>query len=253
VDEFVVQRSDRRLVVSVRGEGPPLFFAHGLSGTHLDAAWISGPADGFRVITPDLFGRGQSFPAPSIEGQSFDEHAADVSAILDHLGADDAVVGGVSFGAAVAVAFAVRYPARVRGLFLLASAFGSQHEAMGEGDLERYGVLGARMGAEGVRAVAESEAARIGSTRPIERWTQHDEESIVAWMRAVPRYRPFESVSDLERVTAPTLVVAGNDDIHRLELSEAYAAALPDAMLVGSSARLPEVVGRFLDGFRDRV
>jgi pimeloyl-ACP methyl ester carboxylesterase len=240
-------------VVAVQGTGPAFVFAHGLSGTHADTTWLSAPAAGFRLITPDLFGRGASFPAREVDDHTLDEHAADLLSILDHLGVEHAVVGGTSFGAAVALAFAVRHPARVRGLVLLASAFGSLDGTMEEGDLKRYGVLGDRMGAEGVRAVAESESARIGSVRPVQRWMQHDEASLVAFMRAVPRNRPIDRLSDLDVLTMPALVVSGDDEIHRPQLSEAYADALPDATLVGPSASLTEAVATFLDRFRDRV
>ena len=234
----------------MRGTGPPLFFAHGLSGTHSDAAWLHAPAEGFRMITPDLFGRGASFPAARVEDHSFEAHAADVTAILDHHDADQAIVAGVSFGAAVATAFAIAYPERVRALVLLACAFGGKRDPMGEGDLDRYGALGDRMAIEGVRAVAESEAVRTGSRRPIERWTQHDDQSLIAFMRAVPRYRPFDRASELAEITVPTLVVSGNDEIHTPELSRSYAAAIPDATFVGPGAPLARTVDVVLSRVR---
>jgi pimeloyl-ACP methyl ester carboxylesterase len=251
VDELIVQRGSRRLFVSVRGTGPAFVFAHGLSGTHADTAWLARPASGFRLIAPDLYGRGASFPAREVDDHAFDEHAADVLSILDHLDVEQAVVGGTSFGAAVALAFAVRHPSRVRALILLASAFGSIDGALDEGDLGRYGVLGDRMASEGVCAVAESESDRVGSRRPVERWARHDEASLVAFMRAVPRNRPIEQLSDVGALTMPTLVVSGDDEIHRPELSTAYANALPDAVLIGASAPLSDAVGTFLDPFRN--
>ena len=43
---------------------------------------------------------------------------ADLARVLDHLGAPQAVVGGLSMGAGVAARFGVAHPARVRGLVL---------------------------------------------------------------------------------------------------------------------------------------
>lgn len=243
-------RDGRRLAVTVRGTGPPLVFAHGLSGTHEDATWLHAPAEAFRLLTPDLFGRGASFPAARVGDHSFEEHAADVMAILDHHDADQAIVAGVSFGAAVATAFAIAYPERVRALVLLASAFGGERDPMGEGDLERYGALADRMAIEGVRSVAESEAVRTGSKRPIERWTQHDDQSLIAFMRAVPVYRPFDRASDLAKITVPTLVVSGNDEIHTPELSRSYAESIPDATFIRPGASLVRTVDVFLARFR---
>ena len=248
--EFFVERGSRRLFVVVRGEGPALFYAHGLAGTHADAGWLAPIAEGFTLITPDLFGRGASFPASRPEDHLFREHADDTRAILDHVGCDSALVGGTSFGAAVATAFAVACPERVEALILLACAFGPREDASCEGDLSAYGKLAERMAVWGVRTVAEQEAERVGSRRPIERWTQHDDASLVAWMRAVPLDRPIDRFDQLEAVTAPALIVPGTDEIHRPQLSEAYAAALADATLVDGAARLGDAVGTFLERFR---
>ena len=247
--ELFLQRGNQRLFVNVRGEGPALLFAHGLFGTHADASWIAGKTDGFTVIAPDLRGRGASRPATKVEDHKFDAHAADVLAILDHLHVSRAVIAGSSFGAAVAVAFALRHLERVRALILISNAFGALHDQMGEGDLESYRTLADRIAAEGLAAVAATESDRLGSSRPMTRWTQHDEDSVVAWLRAVPMFRPFERSTDLQAVTVPTLVVSGADAIHTPEVSTAYAEALPNARLVQEEF-LDDAVSKFLGGIR---
>lgn len=158
---------------------------------------------------------------------------------------------GSSFGAAVAIAFALRQIKRVQALILIANAFGASHEQMGEGDLDSYGDLGDRIAAEGLEVVATSEAARTNSERPLTRWIQHDEQSLIAFLRAVPIYRPFERANDLRGVTVPTLVIPGEDAIHTPELSAAYADALPNAKFFKGEG--PEgAVKSFLDDFRIR-
>jgi 3-oxoadipate enol-lactonase len=166
-------------------------------------------------------------------------------AILDYLGVDKAVVCGVSFGAAVAVAFALRHLERVTGLILVASAFGASRDQMGEGNLAAYGDLGERIAAEGLDVVIDREVDRTGSNRPRERWAQHDEASLVAFLRAVPLYRPFDVMPDLAGLAVPALVVAGEDAIHTPELSAAYAKALPDAT-EASAGRRDEALRSFL-------
>ncbi len=244
--ECFVLRGTRRLFVVVRGEGPALLFSHGLAGTHVDTGWLSAIADGFTLVTPDHYGRGASAPGTDVDAHTFTQHALDVAAILDHLEIERAIVGGTSFGAAVATAFAVAFPQRVRALILLACAFGPREDSTLEGDLDAYRRLADRMDAEGVGTVAEQEAERSGSTRPIDRWTQHHDASLVAWMRAVPLDRPIERLADLQRVTAPVLVVPGGDAIHRPELSRAYAAALPNATLAEDASGLAQTVSAFL-------
>jgi hypothetical protein len=54
-------------------------------------------------------------------------------------------------------------------------------------------------------------------------------------LRAVPRSRPFDSVSDLRSISPPTAVVASDDAAdpgHPRGIGEAYAAAIPSARLI---------------------
>jgi pimeloyl-ACP methyl ester carboxylesterase len=226
-------------------------FAHALFGTHADASWLEQAAAGFTLVAPDLRGRGKSRPSTDVEEHSFDQHSGDILTMLDDLEINRAIISGSSFGAAVAIAFALRHIERVQALVLIASAFGASYDEMGEGNLDSYGDLGDRIAAEGLEAVAASEAARTNSKRPLTRWMQHDEASLIAFLRAVPLFRPFERADDLRRVTAPALVVPGADAIHTPELSAAYADALPNATLFKGET-LQESVKSFLDDFRVR-
>lgn len=234
--DLFLQRGDQRLFVYVHGDGPAFLFAHGLFGTHADASWLMERANGFTLVAPDLRGRGASRPSTAVEEHTFEAHAADLLAILDHFKIRQAILGGSSFGAAVAIAFTLRHLERVQALILIASAFGAERDSMGEGRLEAYGELAERIAAEGLKEVAASEAKRTSSDRPMTRWTQHDEVSLIAWLRAVPMYRPFKQVSDLHKAAVPALVVSGEDAIHTRELSRAYAEALPSATLVDAGS-----------------
>ncbi|MGZ4273258.1 MAG: alpha/beta fold hydrolase, partial [Solirubrobacteraceae bacterium] len=54
-------------------------------------------------------------------------------------------------------------------------------------------------------------------------------------LRAVPRSRPFEAISDLGSIAVPTVVVASSDEAdpgHPQAVGEAYARAIPRARLV---------------------
>lgn len=248
--ERFIRRGDHELFVDVRGDGPALVFAHGLFGTHADGSWLTGPAAGFTIVAPDLRGRGRSSPSRLPREHAFEEHARDLAAILDQLEIAQAIAAGTSFGAAVALSLTRLHPERVRALVLIASAFGAKNDQMGEGNLAAYGDLGERIANEGLESVAQSEAERRGSNRPIERWTPHDEPSLVAWLRAVPIYRPFDRITDLQKVTVPALVVPGQDAIHTRELSESYASALPGAILAGGSTSLNVAVASFLESYR---
>jgi len=72
--------------------------------------------DHYRVVTPDLRGFGES---DSSEGPAtMNRLARDVANLMDQLGIDQAVIGGLSMGGYVALAFVKQFPARVKALVL---------------------------------------------------------------------------------------------------------------------------------------
>lgn len=75
-------------------------------------------AEGFHVVTLDLLGHGRSDRPLDPKGYSMTAFGEQVLALLDHLGADQAVIGGTSLGANVSLEVADAVPERVRGLLL---------------------------------------------------------------------------------------------------------------------------------------
>ena len=73
-------------------------------------------AEGHRVITPDLPGFGGSAPSPT--SPSVDVMADAVVELLDHLGIEQAVVGGLSMGGYVTMALLRRHPDRLSAIVL---------------------------------------------------------------------------------------------------------------------------------------
>ena len=75
-------------------------------------------ANGFHVVTLDLLGHGRSDRPEDPKEYSMTAWGEQVVALLDHLGAERAVVGGTSLGANVSLEVAVLAPDRVQGLLL---------------------------------------------------------------------------------------------------------------------------------------
>src|SRR6188768_2601656 len=75
-------------------------------------------AEGLHVVTRDLLGHGRSDRPADPLVYSVSSSADQVEARLDHLGAERAVVGGMSLGANISLEFAATWPQRTQGLIL---------------------------------------------------------------------------------------------------------------------------------------
>jgi pimeloyl-ACP methyl ester carboxylesterase len=103
------------------GEGPPIVFVHGLSGSWPN--WLEQLpvfAARHRVITLDLPGFGHS-PMPR-EQISISNYARLLDGLLDILGVDAAAVVGNSMGGFIAAELAISAPRRVERLVLISAA-----------------------------------------------------------------------------------------------------------------------------------
>lgn len=100
------------------GCGGPVLCVHGLTANCRCWDGVAAVlAGGYRVLAPDLRGRGLSDKPDS--GYSAAHHVRDLAALMDDLEIPRAVFLGHSLGAYIGLAFAARYPDRIAGLILL--------------------------------------------------------------------------------------------------------------------------------------
>ncbi len=103
------------------GEGPPLLFVHGLSGSWQN--WLENIpvlAGSHRVIAVDLPGFGHS-PMPR-ERITIAGYARTLDGLLEQLSIDSAMVVGNSMGGFIGAELAIAFPERVRRLVLVSAA-----------------------------------------------------------------------------------------------------------------------------------
>jgi pimeloyl-ACP methyl ester carboxylesterase len=119
VDSFLFDGHE--LVYETHGTGPEVTVL--LHGLLLDANLNRGLAQSLavgdhRVVLLELLGHGRSDKPAHATAHRMDLYARQVIALLDHLELEQAVVGGTSLGANVALQAAAAAPGRVRGLLL---------------------------------------------------------------------------------------------------------------------------------------
>jgi pimeloyl-ACP methyl ester carboxylesterase len=115
-------RSGVKLHYQRVGQGPDVVMIHGLTGNL--AVWhlkiIPMLMDRFRILTYDLRGHGYSDMPPN--GYSATDMATDLEHLLDTLGIENAELVGHSYGADIALCFALLYPDRVRKVVAIEAA-----------------------------------------------------------------------------------------------------------------------------------
>jgi pimeloyl-ACP methyl ester carboxylesterase len=99
----------------------PVLAIHGVSSQRRLWNWLRATEPRLSLVAPDLRGRGDSVTVGGPSSMS--RHAADMIAVLDHLGLAAVHVCGMSMGGFVAVELATAYPGRVKSLILVDGGF----------------------------------------------------------------------------------------------------------------------------------
>jgi pimeloyl-ACP methyl ester carboxylesterase len=231
---------NRRLAYEVYGRGDRLLvLIHGLL---MDARLNRGLARalaerGHRVVLLDLLGHGGSDKPQHAAEYRLDVYTEQVVALLDHLRAERAVIGGMSLGANVSLHVAARHPRRVQGLVLEMPVL---ERAVPAAALTFVPALLAVHYALPLARVVNRVALQVSRV-------SHD---LVAGLLA-PLASPPEvttavlhgilvgptvpTVDERRSIEAPALVLGHRADlIHPFSDAEALVRQLPDARLVGA-------------------
>ncbi|MDW3219175.1 MAG: alpha/beta hydrolase [Acidimicrobiales bacterium] len=194
---------------------------------------------GFHVIRMDNRDAGLSSLTEPGDEYTLSDMAADVIAVLDDAGVDDAVVLGVSLGGMIAQTTAIEHPARVRALVSIMSTTGEPD--VGTPSREAMAALVAEPAASIDEQIAQDLEARAIWSNP--EW--FDPEQMAAYFRScyerswVPggSGRQFDAVmrsgdraAGLAALTVPALVAHGEQDtLVHVSGGERTAELVPDA------------------------
>ena len=209
------------------GQGRPLLLLHGGLATHQAVRLFAAPLSAdYRLITPDLRASGRSHFAGEL---GWDLLADDVVALARHLGLDRAVIGGISFGAGVAIRVALRHPQLVERLVLLHPAFGGAELGLTDAQwraMRAMDAVGSRVVADGIAAMFPLFDALPIAIRERARAlvATYDPASVATSTRFMASgAQPFARGEELVAIDAPTLVVPGLDPEHPVEVARVFA------------------------------
>ncbi len=186
-----------------------------------------------RIVTPDYPGFGRSPHTPAQPDVRY--YAEGVRGLLDRLGLERVVLGGLSMGGYVAFACLRLFPERVSGLVLANTRPDVDSEEMREGRKE----MAHRVSQEGVEALIELMMPRLLAEETLRNDPEVVElvktmilecspDGVVAALGAM-RDRP-DSTLLLKEIGVPTLVIGGAEDaISTPDVMGAMAEEIPDA------------------------
>jgi len=216
-------------------------------------------ARGNRVVLLDLLGHGRSAKPRHAGAHRMDLYAEQVLCLLDELGADQVVLGGVSLGTNVSLLTAVQAPERVRGLVLEMPVLEWAAPAAAVAFVPLlFEVHYARAALRLVtRAAAHLPRSGLGPLDSFLNTAASDPDEIAAVLHGLLMGPIAPTVDQRRAITAPTLVLGhGVDLIHSFTDAKRLARQLPDARLIRTRtfaelwvrpARLTTEISEFLD------
>ena len=201
----LLDRDGVKLYYEVHGEGPTVLLSHGYSATTEMWAGQIEPLTtaGFQVVTWDMRGHGHS-DAPDDESLYSEALTVDdMAALLDAVDAPKAVIGGLSLGGYMSLAFHIAHRDRVRALMLFDTGPGFRKDA-------------AR---EQWNDMAEKTAETVAP-------------GLARAARGMLKQRDARIIDSLSSIAVPTLVLVGEEDVRFHAGTDYMAAKIPNAKKV---------------------
>ncbi|MEK7683990.1 MAG: alpha/beta hydrolase [Verrucomicrobiota bacterium] len=216
----------------------PFFFQHGLGGDVEQPFGLFQPPPDVRLLAFDCRGHGSTAPLGNPEKIGLRPFAEDLLAFMDHLQITRGFIGGISMGAAVALNFALQFPARVQGLVLSRPAWLDHPNPWNVSMFDLIAGLILQHGPEhGLQVFLKSqeylEVLRQFPETAQSLARQFDSprvEETVLCLGRIPRDTPCRDRREWAKIKVPTLVLANKwDPIHPFAYGEVLARAIPGA------------------------
>jgi pimeloyl-ACP methyl ester carboxylesterase len=220
-----LDRDGVQIHYEVYGTGPVILLTHGYSASsQMWRGQIEPLSRKHTLLIWDMRGHGASdYPS---EQSAYDEAAtvADMAALLDALGARTAVVGGLSLGGYMSLAFHRVHPERAKALMIIDTGPGYR-SATARADWNRNALARAdRLERDGLAA--------LGTSREVLASHHRSAEGLARAARGMLTQRDAAVIDSLPTICVPSLVIAGANDHPFLPATDYMAKKIPGAKKV---------------------
>ena len=233
-----------KLYYEESGAGIPIIFVHEFAGDY--RAWepqMRYFARRYRCIAYNARGYPPSDVPSDVARYSQDRARDDIRAVLDALEIDKAHIVGLSMGGFATVHFGFTYPARARSLVIAGAGYGAapdkreQFASEAEAAASKFeaGMAQAAAGyALGPTRVQFQNKDPRGWKEFADQLAEHSVVGSANTLRGVQKRRPslFDLAEKMKTITAPTLIMTGDEDWPCLEPGLLMKRNIPTAGLV---------------------
>jgi pimeloyl-ACP methyl ester carboxylesterase len=178
--------------------------------------------DRFTVITWDMRGHGRSDYPEDQAAYSEEATVADMAALLDETGVRSAVIGGLSLGGYMSLAFHRVHPERTRALLIIDTGPGYKSDQAREG-----------WNANAVKRAERYEADGLGdlsrASAEVRQASHRDATGLARAARGMLTQRNAKVIESLPEIRVPAIVIVGENDTPFLAASDYMAAKIPGA------------------------
>ena len=235
----------------VSGAGAPVLLSHGYSATRRMWDGQHRAFPDYRLASWSMRGHGHTESPADPAQYSADLTVGDMRALLGHLGVERAVIGGLSLGGYVSLAFYLAHPEMVRALVICDSGPGYRNaearNAWNQRANERAGEL-ERRGLEALGGRSREMQEAMGEHRSAQ--------GLAHAARGMLAQEGSQVIDGLSSIRVPTLVIVGDQDQPFIAPCEYMAKKIPGARLevirgAGHASNLdqPDAFNRVLRDF----
>ncbi len=217
-----LDRDGVKIYYEDHGSGPAVLLSHGYSSTtRMWEGQVAALKDRYRVITWDMRGHGQSDSPDDQSLYSEEATCGDMAAILKQLGIEKAVVGGLSLGGYMSLAFNVRYPEMVSALMLFDTGPGYKNPVAREGWNKTADQRAVNFETKGLEALGRGAEVRVAQHRSAD--------GLAKAARGMLAQFDSRIIESLETITVPTFVLVGAKDEPFLGATDYMIKKIPGA------------------------
>ncbi len=245
-------RDGIRLYHETCGEGGgrwPVLLTHGMAST--SRSWepnLGALSEQRKIITWDMRGHGQSGYPEDTSAYSQGATVGDMLALLDHEGAERAVLGGLSLGGYMTLAFHLAHRDRVAGIMLFDTGPGFKQAAARDAWNARAERTAEAFETQGLGGLPRSAEVQGSAHR--------DASGLARAARGMLKQADARVIESLPSISVPALVLVGERDRPFLAAADYMAGKIPGAEQVvvpgaghASNVDQPEAFNRSVTEF----